>query len=162
MGLSSERALIRGGSDLDVFLPSPGIAYKRQGSSHYIWISGRASLRVEKTGSEGDPDHVVSDRHVWLELSNLHLHHGRERLPLRCTRFRPALVHHGRGHPLRVVVCCRPAETEPGVSFGGSWYLRARLHPGRTGAWILVVWSRSGGHRRGWADFHQRHEQHHA
>ena len=53
-------------------------------------------------------------------------------------------------------------ETKLGVPFGGSWCLRARLHSGRTGAWILVVWSRSRGHRRGWPDLHQRHQQHHA
>ena len=40
--------------------------------------------------------------------------------------------------------------------------LRARLYPGRTGAWILVVRGRSHHHRRGWPDFHQRHQQHHA
>ncbi len=116
MGLSSKWALICGGSRLDVFLPSPGIANQRQSASHYIWISGRASLRVEKTRAQGDPDHVVSDRHLWPELPYLHLNHGRERLPLRCTRFRPALLHHGRGNPLRGLGCCQPEETKLGVS----------------------------------------------
>ncbi len=97
-----------------------------------------------------------------LELSDLHLYHGRECLPLRCTRFRPALLHHGRGHTLGSLVCCRPEETRLSVSVGGSRCLRARLYPGRTGAWILVVCGRSRGHRRGCPDLHQRHEQHHA
>ena len=35
LGLSFERALIRGGSDLDVVLSSLGIAYKCQGASHW-------------------------------------------------------------------------------------------------------------------------------
>jgi MFS family permease len=108
MGLSSERALIRGSSDLDVVLSSLGTARKRQSASHYIWISGRASLRLEKTGPQGDPDHVVSDRHLWPELSHLHLYDGRERLPLRRTRFRPALLHHGRGHSLGALFAARP------------------------------------------------------
>ena len=43
------------------------------------------------------------------ELSDLHLDDGRECLPLRRTRFRPALLHHGRGHPLRSA-CLLPAE----------------------------------------------------
>ena len=139
LGLSSKRALIRGGADLDVFLSSLRAARKRQGASHCIWISGRISLRVEKTGPPSDPDHAVSDRHLWIELSDLHLDHGRERLPLRRTCFRPALLHHGRRHSLRSLVCSRPAETRLGIPFGRSRCLRAGLYSGRTRAWILVV-----------------------
>src|ERR1039457_3595552 len=140
MGLSSERALLRSGSDLDVVLSSLGIARKRQSASHYIWISGRASLRLEKTGAPGDPDHVVSDRHLWPELSDLHLYHGRKCLPLRCTRFRPALFHHGRGHSLRSLVCCRSEETRPNVFADGCRCLRTWLYPGRTGALAPGYW----------------------
>src|ERR1035441_2127347 len=162
MGLSSEWALICGGSDLDVFLSSLGTACKREGASHRIWISGRASLRVEKTGPQGDPDHAVSDRHLWAEFSDLHLYDGCECLPLRCTRIRSALLHDGRGHRLRSLVRCQSAETKLSVSYGGGWCLRARLFPGRTGAWILVVRGHSHDHRRGWPDLQQRHKQHHA
>ena len=123
---------------LDVFLSSPGTARKRQGASHFRWISRRTSLCVEKTGPQGDPAHVVSDRHLWLELSDLHLDDGRECLPLRCAQLRPALLHHGRGHSLRILVCCRPTQTKLGVPFGRSWCLRAWLHSGR-------IWRRDTG-----------------
>ncbi len=72
--------------------------------------------------------------------------------------FRPALLHHGRGHPLRILVCCRATQTRLGVPVGRSWCLRAWLHPGRIGAGILGFWGSSRGHRRGWPDLHQRHQ----
>ena len=102
-----------------------------------------ASLCVEEAGAQGHPDHVVSHRHIWVQLSNLHLYDGRECLPLRRPRFRPALIHHGRGHTLGSVVCCRPKETRLSVSVDGSRCLRAGLYSGRTGARILVVCGRS-------------------
>src|ERR1035437_9460859 len=160
MGLSSERALIRGSSDLDVFLSSLGTACKHQSASHYVWISRRVSLRVEKTGPQGDPDHVVSDRHLWSELSDLHLYDGRECLPLRRTCFRPALLHQGRGLTLGSFVCCWPKETRLSVSVDGSRCLRAGLYSSRTRAGILVVCGSSRGQRRGCPDLDQRHEQH--
>ena len=106
LGFSSQWALVRGSAALDVVLPSLGTACKRQSASHYLWISRRVSLRVEKTGPQGDPGHVVSDRHLWIQLSDLHLYDGRECLPLRRTCFRPALLHHGRGLTFGSVVCC--------------------------------------------------------
>lgn len=50
-------------------------------------------------------------------------------------------------------------QTKLRVSGAGGRSLLARPHPGRTGAWILVVSCRSRVQRRGCLDVHERHEQ---
>ena len=162
LGLSSEWALVRGGADLDVVFSSLRTASKCQSASQRIGIPAGSSLCVGEAGSDDHPDHVVSHRRLGIQLSDLHLDHGRERLPLRCPCFRSALLHHGRGHSRGSLVGRRREKGRLIVSPDGSRRFRAGMHLGRTRARILVVRGYSCGQRCGCADLRQWHEQYHA
>jgi len=139
MGLSSERDLLRSGSDLDVVL-----------SSLELHASARA-LRTTSGFLEGL-------RYVWRKpelrailimlflIGTFGLN-----FPIFISTMAVSVFHSDArgfgllfsimavGHYLRSLVCCRSRRPEPNVSADGCRCLRTRLYPGRTGAWILVV-----------------------
>ena len=94
------------------FLPSLRTPCQHEGTRRHVRLHGRASLRVEAPRPSRNPDHAVSGRHLRSKLSHLHLYDGRERLPLRCARLRPALFHHGDRHCRGGIIGCSSGKSQ--------------------------------------------------
>jgi Transmembrane secretion effector len=135
-----------GGIDLDGIVSPRRDARQRKSIAFRKRVHGRAAVRMVPARSSSNPDHAVSDRDIRVELPDLHFDHGRQRLPHRRARFRPAVVDHGCRYDLRSTACQRhsPAIRFPSVGSRRFW---SGMHFGRNRARLLVVRRRTG-HRR--------------
>ena len=105
---------------------------------------------------------MLFNRHLWLELPDFHLHHGRQRVPLGCAGIRPAFVLHGYRYAGRIINCSYPEQAASSVPGDRRWRFCPWMYAGGLGSRLLRLCSSPGVDRCGVDSLHKRNEQPHA